>query len=154
MHSSRRSTVRCAGLVTALVLGGFCLAALAFAAPVGAVTVLSYNVQNLFDDVDDGLEYDEYRSSSGWDRDAYFARLSRVDEVVRLATGATLVDAIVLQEVESPRVALDLSRASRMRSPAAPRRPHRCASARPGSSVVWSRRLRRLPALQFFSSVT
>jgi len=109
MHSSRRSTVRCAGLVTALVLGGFCLAALAFAAPVGAVTVLSYNVQNLFDDVDDGLEYDEYRSSSGWDRDAYFARLSRVDEVVRLATGATLVDAIVLQEVESPRVALDLS---------------------------------------------
>ncbi len=104
MHRRKRFTLPAVGFAALTLAGIPC------AAPVAAVTILSYNVQNLFDDVDDGLEYEEFRTSGGWDRDAYFARLSRVDEVVRLATAGVSVDAIVLQEVESPRVALDLTR--------------------------------------------
>ena len=73
-------------------------------------TLVSYNVQNLFDGIDDGTEYDEFRSDSGWTRDRYYDRLERVEEAVRLAAGGALPQVIALQEIESPVVAADIVR--------------------------------------------
>ena len=78
------------------------------------LSLLSYNVQNLFDDRDDGTEYDAFRASSGWDRERYYGRLERTEAAIRLAAGALpggrLPDVLVLQELESARVAADLAR--------------------------------------------
>ena len=69
------------------------------------VSLLSWNVQNLFDDVDDGSEYREFTRDGGWTRERYVRRLERIDEAVRLAGQNGPVashgpDLIVLQEVE------------------------------------------------------
>jgi len=98
-------TVMVLAVVAALSLGGC-----AFADRPFHRTVLSYNVQNLFDGADDGREYERFRAAAGWDREAYYDRLARLDEVVRIATGRRVPDVVVLQEVESASVARDLAR--------------------------------------------
>lgn len=63
-------------------------------------TVMSWNVQNLFDAVDDGNEYSEFDPSSGnWDERLYQRRLERLGEVTNAAVrGAP--DLLILQELE------------------------------------------------------
>ena len=72
-----------------------------------SICVASWNVQNLFNDVTDGREYDEYKSSSGWTREAYEKRLSNTAKVLGYLpdSGAKV---IVLNEVECPDVVEDL----------------------------------------------
>ncbi|MFW5743111.1 MAG: endonuclease/exonuclease/phosphatase family protein [Spirochaetota bacterium] len=72
--------------------------------------VIAYNVQNLFDGTDHGLEYAEFRTSSGWDRGDYYDRLERTSEAIRRTAGGRLPDIVVLSEVESAWVAADLAR--------------------------------------------
>jgi endonuclease/exonuclease/phosphatase family metal-dependent hydrolase len=67
----------------------------------GEISVLSYNVQNLFDDVDDGTEYRDYDPGAGnWDTARYHAKLSAIATVITTAEaeGPTIV---ALQEVEN-----------------------------------------------------
>ena len=45
--------------------------------------LVSYNVQNLFDAVDDGGEYAEFTTASGWTLRRYHDRLQRVERVLR-----------------------------------------------------------------------
>ena len=33
---------------------------------IDSIAIMTWNVQELFDGVDDGTEYDEYRESAGW----------------------------------------------------------------------------------------
>lgn len=63
------------------------------------VTVVSYNVQNLYDATDDGGEYREYTAAGGWNEALYTAKLRAVGQALRTAAprGADLV---ALQEVE------------------------------------------------------
>ncbi len=72
--------------------------------------VLSYNVHNLFDDVDDGGEYAAFRSDAGWGRDDYYRRLDRLDEAIRLVSAGRRLDLVTFQEVESAKVATDFAR--------------------------------------------
>ncbi len=72
--------------------------------------IIAYNVQNLFDGTDHGLEYAEFRASSGWDRGDYYDRLERASEAIRRTAGGRLPDIVVLSEVESAWVAADLAR--------------------------------------------
>ena len=61
---------------------------------------MSYNCQNLFDDVDQGTEYAEYDPSSGeWTRDCYLAKLASVAAAVRKAP--LKPDLLLLQEIEN-----------------------------------------------------
>ena len=65
------------------------------------LSILSYNVQNLFDDVDDGTEYDEFDPGRGeWGEEQFHAKLRRLAEVLRQVEGG-LPDIVVLQEVEN-----------------------------------------------------
>lgn len=66
--------------------------------PAAGLTVLTWNVQNLFDDVDDGSEYSEFDPGQGWTRRQFLDRLERAAGVLR---AAGLPDLAALQEVEN-----------------------------------------------------
>ncbi|GAG11916.1 unnamed protein product, partial [marine sediment metagenome] len=69
---------------------------------------MSYNVENLFDDRDDGTEYRDYDpGSSNWNTALYHAKLKNVSEAIQ-AAGEGGPDICVLQEVENERVVTDL----------------------------------------------
>ena len=72
-----------------------------------SICIATWNVQNLFNDVLDGNEYDEYKPSSGWDDENYRKRLANAAKVLGFLpdSGAKIV---VLNEVEGPDVVEDL----------------------------------------------
>lgn len=66
------------------------------------VVVLSYNVENLFDAIDDGNEYFEFTSRGGWTEAAYQQRLQQVGAAIRSIR--PVPDIIVFQEIEKKSV--------------------------------------------------
>ena len=70
-------------------------------------TVASWNVQNLFDSINDGTEYSEYKHQNGWSDTAYRARLKTAASVLKEGDLGK-ADIIVLNEVENQNVVLDL----------------------------------------------
>jgi endonuclease/exonuclease/phosphatase family metal-dependent hydrolase len=80
--------------------------------PAGAaprrITILCYNVENLFDDVDNGGEYPDYRlAAGGWSRELFRLKVSRIAEVIRRAAPGG-PDIVALQEVENRSALLGL----------------------------------------------
>jgi endonuclease/exonuclease/phosphatase family metal-dependent hydrolase len=68
------------------------------------VTIMSYNVQNLFDAVDNGTEYREFDpGESEWTADLYYMRMFNLAEVTAAAVDGG-PDVLVLQEVENSAV--------------------------------------------------
>ena len=72
----------------------------------GRVDILSYNVENLFDDRDSGLEYPEFRGKR-WSGEQYSAKLAAVARAIRSSCPGG-PDLVALQEVESERALADL----------------------------------------------
>lgn len=67
--------------------------------PGNRVTVATWNLQNLFDEVDDGDEYPEFDPGRGWTRAQFWGRCASLATVVRsLADGGP--DLLVVEEVE------------------------------------------------------
>lgn len=65
----------------------------------GEITLMSWNVQNLFDDKKDGEEYGEFDPEKGeWTRELYHKRLSLLTRVIEDAGNP---DVLLLQEVEN-----------------------------------------------------
>lgn len=72
------------------------------------LTVLCWNVENLFDDVDDGTEFPEYDPGRGrWDSESFRLRVDTVAETIRKAVPGG-PDVLVLQEVENENALRDL----------------------------------------------
>ena len=72
-------------------------------------TVMSWNVQNLFDDVDNGTEYPEFDPGRGrWSSELYSRRLNRAGRAVSAAIHGG-PDLLLLQELENRRVLDDLA---------------------------------------------
>jgi len=99
----------------------FLSASLAFLVCVGCETgltsgnsnlhILSYNVQTLFDPVDDGHEYKEFLTGGGaWGPAQYRKRLTALAEAVR-ASVPTGPDILIFQELENRNVLSDLAAA-------------------------------------------
>ena len=66
-----------------------------------ALTIMSYNVENLFDDVRDGTEYREFDPGRGaWNTESFQLRIKALSEVVRKAVPGG-PDILLLQEVEN-----------------------------------------------------
>jgi len=64
------------------------------------LVIMSYNVNNLFDDVDDGTEYPEFDPGRGrWGSEEFEAKLRAIAEVIRKACPGG-PDVVALQEVE------------------------------------------------------
>ena len=73
-----------------------------------SIVLMSYNVQNIFDDTDNGTEYPEFDPSvSEWGTSQYNTRLFNLSEIIRRSVSGG-PDLIALQEIENKRVAEDL----------------------------------------------
>ena len=68
--------------------------------------ILSYNVENLFDDRDSGLEYPEFQGPR-WGGERYAAKLEAVARAIRSSCPGG-PDLVALQEVENERALADL----------------------------------------------
>jgi endonuclease/exonuclease/phosphatase family metal-dependent hydrolase len=72
-----------------------CIAPAAF-----PLTLMSYNVENLFDDVRNGTEYREFNPQRGWNAELFKARIESIGEVVRKAVPGG-ADILLFQEIEN-----------------------------------------------------
>ena len=63
------------------------------------LTLMTWNIHNLFDGKDDGHEYVEFQQSSGWSNEKYLGRLNTISGAIGKIE--TLPDIIMLQEIES-----------------------------------------------------
>ncbi|MBR7064225.1 MAG: endonuclease/exonuclease/phosphatase family protein [Treponema sp.] len=71
-----------------------------------SLTIVCWNVQTFFDAVDDGVEYQEFRSAkSKWNKDAYEKRLDRLCSVIKTLNA----DVYVFEEIENSAVLYDIS---------------------------------------------
>ncbi len=69
-----------------------------------SLVFMSYNVQNIFDDTDNGTEYPEFDPSvSEWGISQYSTRLSNLSEVIRRTVKGG-ADIIAFQEIENRKV--------------------------------------------------
>ncbi|NLJ46758.1 MAG: endonuclease/exonuclease/phosphatase family protein [Treponema sp.] len=77
--------------------------------PRGEVTILSWNLQTLFDDRDDGAEFPGWSVAKGlWNAEGYRTRLKNLSRAAAAAfPGGPSI--LILQEVENIRVAEDLA---------------------------------------------
>ena len=74
----------------------------------GLLTMMTWNIHNLFDGEDNGYEYDEFLQSSGWSAEKYHGRINTIaDAIGRIEPKP---DIILLQEIESLRVLEDIAR--------------------------------------------
>jgi len=73
----------------------------------GFITVMTWNVHNLFDGKDNGFEYDEFLESAGWSTEKYRSRINAVSAAIE--TIDPLPDVIVLQELESLAILEDIA---------------------------------------------
>jgi endonuclease/exonuclease/phosphatase family metal-dependent hydrolase len=76
------------------------------------ITVMTYNVQTLFDPVDQGGEYPEFSVATGsWNTDLYRLRLEALGSAIQAAVPGG-PEVLVVQEVENRRVLEDLAAAA------------------------------------------
>jgi len=71
------------------------------------ITLMTWNIHNLFDGSDDGYEYDEFKQSAGWSQEKYLGRLNSISAAVDRIESRP--DVIILQEIESLKVLEDLA---------------------------------------------
>jgi endonuclease/exonuclease/phosphatase family metal-dependent hydrolase len=74
-----------------------------------SIAIMTWNLQALFDGVEAGNEYEEYRESAGWSREKYSGRLNIIAGAI--AGTERRPDIIALQEIESAEVLRDLAAA-------------------------------------------
>jgi endonuclease/exonuclease/phosphatase family metal-dependent hydrolase len=73
-----------------------------------SIQILSWNLQNLFDDQLDGHEYPDFTPAAGWNSLRYKQRLVRIaDAITQLPEG--IPDILCFQEVENKKVLEDLA---------------------------------------------
>ncbi|MDR0684438.1 MAG: endonuclease/exonuclease/phosphatase family protein [Spirochaetaceae bacterium] len=72
------------------------------------LSVATWNLQALFDGRDDGVEYDEYSGSNGWNNEKYLARLNTFSKAIS-SIGKNGPDIIALIEVENAAVLENLA---------------------------------------------
>jgi endonuclease/exonuclease/phosphatase family metal-dependent hydrolase len=74
-----------------------------------SIAIMTWNVQALFDGVEEGTEYAEYLESADWSREKYRGRLNVIAKAIDGMERKP--DIIALQEIESETVIVDLASA-------------------------------------------
>jgi endonuclease/exonuclease/phosphatase family metal-dependent hydrolase len=72
-----------------------------------SITLMTWNVNNLFDGNDNGYEYDEFLESAGWSAEKYLGRINTISAAID--TVEPKPDIIILQEIESLKILEDLA---------------------------------------------
>jgi endonuclease/exonuclease/phosphatase family metal-dependent hydrolase len=75
------------------------------------ITIVSWNVQNLFDGTDNGSEYNEFKNSGGWNNEKYQARLQSIAAALK-GENSVKADILALIEIENEAVVRDLAESS------------------------------------------
>jgi endonuclease/exonuclease/phosphatase family metal-dependent hydrolase len=75
----------------------------------GYLTLMTWNVHNLFDGKDNGFEYDEFLEASGWSQEKFKGRVNTISDAIGKIRPAP--DIICFQEIESLLVLEELSAA-------------------------------------------
>jgi endonuclease/exonuclease/phosphatase family metal-dependent hydrolase len=104
----------------------------------GRLTIVSWNIQAMFDGTDNGYEYDEYKNAAGWNKEKYEARIVSASKAVK---DKLTPDILALIEVENSGVLQDLSNALK------PDYPWSFFAGTPGASIGLGL-LSRLPFLE------
>jgi len=71
------------------------------------LSLMTWNIHNLFDGNDDGYEYNEFLRSAGWSQEKYLGRLNSISAAIGKIENTP--DVIILQEIESQKVLEDLA---------------------------------------------
>jgi endonuclease/exonuclease/phosphatase family metal-dependent hydrolase len=71
------------------------------------ITLMTWNVHNLFDGKDNGFEYDEFLQSAGWSAEKYSGRINSISAAIGKIEPKP--DIIVFQEIESLKILEDLA---------------------------------------------
>jgi endonuclease/exonuclease/phosphatase family metal-dependent hydrolase len=71
------------------------------------LTLMTWNVHNLFDGSDNGYEYNEFREFSGWSAEKYLGRINSISAAIAAVEPGP--DIILLQEIESFKILEDLA---------------------------------------------
>jgi len=79
------------------------------AAEPGTLTMMTWNVQNLFDGMDNGFEYKEFLNSAGWSAEKYKGRVNTISAAVGGIKPSP--DIIMFQEIESLVILQDIAEA-------------------------------------------
>jgi len=79
------------------------------AANLGTLTLMTWNVQNLFDGLDNGHEYDEFLNSAGWSTEKYKGKVNAIAGAIDSLKPPP--DIIMFQEIESLAVIQDVAEA-------------------------------------------
>jgi len=69
------------------------------------LTMMTWNIHNLFDGNDDGHEYTEFLQSSGWSEEKYKGRVNSISDAI----GKIEPDIIMFQEIESLKILEDIA---------------------------------------------
>jgi endonuclease/exonuclease/phosphatase family metal-dependent hydrolase len=77
-------------------------------AKTGAISIMTWNLQALFDGTESGNEYEEYLESAGWSGEKYSGRLSAIAKAID-SIEPEAPDLIAIQEIESAQVLEDLA---------------------------------------------
>ena len=72
-----------------------------------SLTLMTWNIHNLFDGKDNGYEYDEFLESAGWSTEKYKGRLNTISAAIGKIEPQP--DIIVIQEIESLKVFEDIA---------------------------------------------
>jgi len=73
----------------------------------GSLTIMTWNVHNLFDGKDDGTEYPEFRQAAGWSREKYLGRINTISAAIGSLDPQP--DIILFQEIENFGILKDLT---------------------------------------------
>ena len=72
-----------------------------------SITLMTWNVHNLFDGKDNGNEYIEFRESAGWSVEKYLGRINSISAAIGSLN--PLPDIILFQEIESEKILEDIA---------------------------------------------
>ena len=72
-----------------------------------SLTLMTWNVQNLFDGKDNGYEYVEFLESSGWSAEKYMGRINSISAAIESINPKP--DIMIFQEIESLEILKDLA---------------------------------------------
>jgi endonuclease/exonuclease/phosphatase family metal-dependent hydrolase len=75
---------------------------------VETITIMTWNIQALFDGQETGTEYDDYLNSTGWSEEKYQARLTSLGKGISGLKGGA-PDILALQELENAQILRDLA---------------------------------------------
>jgi len=73
----------------------------------GTITLMTWNVNNLFDEKDNGYEYAEFLESAGWSNEKYLGRVNAVSAAIGNIQPPP--DIIMFQEIESLKIIEDIA---------------------------------------------